>query len=155
MDQLRAADGQLEAQPRSFEPPSAALDAERLLRLALPAEATHDRPPTDTLSDDEGAVGTRLLLTDSHVRVWEFRLEPGESCPFHVHSLPYCFTNLTSNLTQALDECGRCVGEPAWQTQGQTRYVPSESLGAHAVQNVGTGTFLQFIVEFHRKVAQR
>jgi hypothetical protein len=34
-------------------------------------------------------VGTRLLLQNERLRVWEVRLEPGERAPFHRHVTPY------------------------------------------------------------------
>jgi hypothetical protein len=41
------------------------------------------------LAEPEQAVGTRVLLSNDRVRVWEVRLEPGERAPFHRHELPY------------------------------------------------------------------
>jgi hypothetical protein len=93
-------------------------------------------------------VGTKLLFQDDFVNIWEFRLAPQEQCHFHVHKLKYCFTNLSESVTQALDEDGKEVGSPNPQTKGQTVYVDKESLGSHAVLNVGSTTFLQFIAEF-------
>ena len=142
--------GKLDATPISDMRRHSLFGARQLLRLVLPTSpggvstAGHQ-------SKSEVAVGTRLLIDDLRVRIWEFRLEAGERCPFHTHQLPYCFTNLSSNLTQALDASGASVGEPAWQTRGRTIYVPPDSLGSHGVRNVGDSTFLQFIVEFKGK----
>jgi beta-alanine degradation protein BauB len=41
------------------------------------------------LSAPEDAVGTRLLLENDRLRIWEIRLEPGERAPFHRHVTPY------------------------------------------------------------------
>uniref|UniRef100_A0A7S4FA78 Uncharacterized protein n=1 Tax=Chrysotila carterae TaxID=13221 RepID=A0A7S4FA78_CHRCT len=93
-------------------------------------------------------VGTRLLLEDGAVRVWEFHLAPGEECSFHVHTLPYVFTNISDNsLTLALRRDGRPAGEPRLQRAGETVFVPAEQLGGHGVRNVGTGDFVQFVIE--------
>ncbi len=37
-------------------------------------------------------VGSRLLLENERVRVWEVRLGPGERVPFHIHDRPYLWT---------------------------------------------------------------
>jgi hypothetical protein len=37
-------------------------------------------------------VGTRLLLENDRVRVWEVRLEPGDRIPFHAHSTTHFWT---------------------------------------------------------------
>jgi hypothetical protein len=37
-----------------------------------------------------GNVGTRLVLENERVKVWEMLLEPGESSDLHQHTLDYC-----------------------------------------------------------------
>jgi oxalate decarboxylase/phosphoglucose isomerase-like protein (cupin superfamily) len=37
-------------------------------------------------------VGTSLWFENDRVRVWEVRLGPGESAPFHAHVRPYFWT---------------------------------------------------------------
>ena len=88
------------------------------------------------------------LLEDGRVRIWEFRLEPNDSCVYHRHTLPYVFVNLEASLTQALAEEGASVGDPAFQRPGQITFVSREHLGAHGVRNVGSDCFVQFVVEF-------
>ncbi len=118
---------------------------ERLLRLGV--RDGRGAPA----SSAGGAVGTRLLLSDETVNVWEFALAPGEECAFHTHRLPYFFTNLTASLTLALARDGTPVGAPTPQRAGQTTLVSRASLPAsHGVRNVGDARFLQFIVEFKR-----
>ena len=141
--------GQLDALPRSGVRLHWLFGARQLLRLKL--TPGYGNVSTVAREQKGGAgVGTRLLIDDLRVRIWEFRLEAGKRCPFHTHSTPYCFTNISSNLTQALDASGECVGEPAWQKRGRTVFVPRQHLGSHGVRNVGNSTFLQFIVEFKR-----
>jgi beta-alanine degradation protein BauB len=36
-------------------------------------------------------VGTRLLLENDRVRIWDLDLPPGERLPFHRHAVPYFF----------------------------------------------------------------
>ncbi len=46
-------------------------------------------------NDFNGNVGTKLLLEDDRVRVWEIRLAPGERLPPHRHVLDYFWTAVT------------------------------------------------------------
>jgi len=119
------------------------------LRLELrtpPSGTVLPRNPTTTSSSN---VGTTLLWDDDRVHIWEFRIAPGECCQYHTHHLEYCFTNLTQSTTQALNDKGEATeDEPNLQRVGQTVFVNMDSLGSHAVRNVGPSTFLQFIVEF-------
>jgi len=41
------------------------------------------------LEAPDDAVGTRLLLENDRLRVWEILLRPGERAPFHRHVMPY------------------------------------------------------------------
>ncbi|EKU23396.1 cupin 2 barrel domain-containing protein, partial [Nannochloropsis gaditana CCMP526] len=42
-------------------------------------------------ANEEAGVGTRLLHEDSHIKVWEMVLQPGELAPLHTHEYPYTF----------------------------------------------------------------
>jgi hypothetical protein len=124
-------------------------------RIHAKGQQTANEPMSSTdpfsrLSTVNSNVGTRLLWDDKWIHIWEFRIDPGERCPFHTHTLEYCFTNLSKSVTQALSESGEPMdGEfPKEQVAGQTIYLDRRSLGSHAVWNVGSTTFLQFIVEF-------
>ena len=41
-----------------------------------------------------GAVGDKILLENEHIRMWEVRLEPGQSIAFHIHYHPYLVVSL-------------------------------------------------------------
>ncbi len=121
------------------------------LRLTVPVSTNKSPPMSMSMSVEKikkTNIGTRLLLSDDVVNIWEFCIEPGERCAFHYHTLPYLFINLTKSLTQALDIEGRPSGKPSLQKVGQMTFVDERSLGSHGVRNVGEETFLQFVVEF-------
>ena len=40
---------------------------------------------------DNHEVGTRVLLENERVRIWDLDLAPGERVPFHCHATPYFF----------------------------------------------------------------
>ncbi|WP_326557931.1 hypothetical protein [Micromonospora sp. NBC_01796] len=44
-----------------------------------------------------GEIGQRVLLVNPRVRVWEVRLAPGESQPWHLHYNPYVVLNLETS----------------------------------------------------------
>jgi hypothetical protein len=121
------------------------LPSTAFLRLELRISDEH--PHTDKKSIKSN-VGTKLLFSNDMINIWEFRIEPGEKCHFHTHYFPYLFTNLSESSTQPLDKAGAADGEPFHQVKGQTIYIEAENLGSHAVLNVGSTTFLQFIVDF-------
>ena len=41
-----------------------------------------------------GEVGHRIVLENEHVRIWEVRLDPGETIAFHIHRHPYIVISL-------------------------------------------------------------
>jgi len=41
-----------------------------------------------------GEVGQRIVLENEFVRVWEIRLDPGETVDFHIHYHPYLVISL-------------------------------------------------------------
>lgn len=95
-------------------------------------------------------IGTKRLYRDNRVQIWEFRLQPGEACPYHDHTRAYFFLNLTASINQELNAAGDPVPNslPSNQVAGQCTYISRECCGSHAVRNVGETLFLQFIVEF-------
>ena len=125
------------------EPPSGAASQAALLRLAVcPSLTSAPSPPAS-----EVCVGTQLLLSDDMIQAWEFRLESGEACAYHIHTRPYIFINLAGSTTQAIGADGDDVGEPNLQQEGHCVFVPPNALGAHGVRNVGKESFLQFVIE--------
>ena len=131
------------------EMPAALSSTAALLRLVvcMPSKSS---PPAQAAPDDAVPVGTRLLLSDEAVNVWEFRLDRGEECVHHRHLLPYVFINLATSTTQALGPDGEEVGEANVQHAGHCVFVPAEALGEHGVRNVGEECFVQFVVELKR-----
>ena len=39
-------------------------------------------------------IGTRIVMENDYVRVWEVNLEPGETLDFHIHYHPYLVVSL-------------------------------------------------------------
>ena len=86
-----------------------------------------------------GEVGTSIVLENEHVRVWEVRLEPGETQAWHLHHHPYLVIAIepANNRMDFLDgdpprEMDETVGRVVYReagkvhmltNRGQTRYV--------------------------------
>ena len=105
---------------------------------------------TDSSHSATSPIGTTCLHSDKWVKIWEFRLQPGQACPYHTHTNAYAFLNLTASVNQELDPQGVEVPNtlPSRQGAGQSTFVPRQKCGSHAIRNVGDALFLQFIVEF-------
>jgi beta-alanine degradation protein BauB len=93
-------------------------------------------------------VGTRLLLADERMRVWEIRLAPGERLAFHRHVLDYFWTCVSGGAAISRDGEGNTKGR---------RYGVGETLalsfgeGAsmiHDLSNAGTADIVFTTVEF-------
>ena len=41
-----------------------------------------------------GQVGDKILFENEHIRMWEVRLEPGQTIDFHIHYHPYLVVSL-------------------------------------------------------------
>src|SRR3984885_15429697 len=41
-----------------------------------------------------GQVGDKILFENDHIRMWEVRLEPGQTIDFHIHYHPYLVVSL-------------------------------------------------------------
>jgi quercetin dioxygenase-like cupin family protein len=41
-----------------------------------------------------GEIGQKILLENEFIRMWEIRLEPGQTIDFHIHSHPYLVVSL-------------------------------------------------------------
>jgi len=122
-----------------------------LLTVNKPSRAKNSIQPEVAVDNNkhDAPIGTRLLLQDELVKIWEFSISPGDSCPYHRHQFPYLFLNLQVSVTQSLGPNGEPdATSPRMQQQDQVTFVPTQQLGAHGVLNVGDGLFQQFIVEF-------
>ena len=93
---------------------------------------------------DNHEIGTRLLLENEHVRIFEVRLAPGERGPFHIHDRPYFWTVVDAGRGLQRYADGSCA-ERDYRV-GDTKYLvhsPTDSL-IHDLENVGHTT-LRFV----------
>jgi beta-alanine degradation protein BauB len=96
-----------------------------------------------------GDVGTRVLLENERVRVWEVRLAPGEEGTVHRHALDHL-------LVQVAGDCIAVVPEP--DSEGPFReYLEADVVpgavvavargGVERARNVGKAPYVEVVVE--------
>ena len=90
-----------------------------------------------------GQVGTRVLLENDRVRIWELALAPGESSDWHHHTLDYITVGLTSSQMRREMEDG--TGDETNPTVGDVRYAGAHQ--PHVVTNIGTTPHRNILIE--------
>jgi beta-alanine degradation protein BauB len=101
---------------------------------------------THTISDD---VGTRLLFENDRVRVWDLRLEPGESTGLHRHTSDFLYIVIGDGTLQTTFADG--VREaPRQMHDGDVRFREVLDETVHAAVNVGAGPWRNIVVELKR-----
>jgi hypothetical protein len=96
-----------------------------------------------------GPIGTEVVFENDRVRVWEMRLEPGESSAVHRHELDYMLVLL---------EGDKIAAEPEPDTQGafdeylEADVVPGSVVylnrgGVETATNVGKEPYREIIIE--------
>ena len=84
-----------------------------------------------------GHVGTRLLVETDRMRIWETRLRPGERIAFHKHVLNYCWTALSFGVSRSHAENGT-VRERSYKPGDSAYYeYPAGDFRFHDLANVG------------------
>jgi hypothetical protein len=91
-----------------------------------------------------GEIGHRIVLENEYVRVWEVRLDPGETIDFHLHYHPYVVISLGG-------------GENEVETIFGNKFATDEPLGAtvfidemrpvHKLTNKASMPYLSRLVE--------
>ncbi len=98
-----------------------------------------------------GDIGTSLVFENDRVRVWELRLEPGESSDLHHHELDYLMVQIEGDNISArfeADSTGTFAG--ADELEGPVSpgmAIFAEAGGRETAINNGTRTFREIIVE--------
>ena len=115
-------------------------------------------PETDdaketTMADDRtyGDVGTRLLIDNHQVRVWEMTLEPGQKSALHRHEHDYVMVQISGDTVAAEfepDSGGTWAGHD--RIEGPVAAgtaIFAEAGSKEQAVNTGTETFREVIVE--------
>ena len=95
------------------------------------------------MANEMGDVGTEFLYENEHVKTWDLVLEPGQSSPWHHHSMNYLFiVTRTGTLKAEYDD-----GTSAVREYKLGEVVMGEKDSIHRVTNVGDEQYSNAIVE--------
>jgi predicted metal-dependent enzyme (double-stranded beta helix superfamily) len=96
------------------------------------------------LGSPDAAVGTRLLLENERLRVWEVRLGPGERAPFHRHVTPYFWSCVDAGTGRQRHGDGTVRVRRYRAGETEFWYHSPEEDRVHDLENVGA-TVLRFV----------
>ena len=91
-----------------------------------------------------GAVGDKILLENEHVRVWEVRLEPGQTIDFHIHYHPYLVISLGGGENEIETIFGKKI--PTDEPLGSVVFI-DEMRAVHRLTNKSKITYLSRLIE--------
>jgi hypothetical protein len=91
-----------------------------------------------------GPIGTELLLENELIRLWEVKLEPGETIDFHIHYHPYLVVSLGGgeNEIEVISGEKRMTNEPI----GSFVFI-NEMRAVHKLTNKSNVTYFSRLVE--------
>lgn len=107
-------------------------------------------PNANTVSNE---VGSTLLFENDRVRVWDLRLEPGESIGLHRHSLDYFYVVIGDGKLQGVDGQGRAQ-EAREMNDGEVHFREVGDDAIHEAINVGDKLWRNIVVELKEKQKQ-
>jgi len=89
-------------------------------------------------------IGDRILLENDLIRVWEVKLEPGETLGFHIHYHPYLVLSLSGGANEIETIAGRKIAtdEPA----GSYVFI-NDMREVHRLTNTSNVTYLSRLIE--------
>lgn len=96
-----------------------------------------------------GDVGTRLLLDNDRVRVWEVRLAPGDQGAVHHHELDHLLVQVAGDRIAVVPEPN---SQGPFRSYFEAEVVPGAVVevtrgGVEAARNVGSEPYVEIIVE--------
>lgn len=91
-----------------------------------------------------GPIGTKLLFENELIRLWEVKLEPGETIDFHIHYHPY----LVVSLGGGENEIEIITGETRKTNEPIGHFVfMNEMRAVHKLTNKSNVTYFSRLVE--------
>lgn len=91
-----------------------------------------------------GDIGHRIVLENEFVRIWEVKLEPGETIDFHLHYHPYVVISLGGGENEVETIFGET--RPTNEPLGHTIFM-NEMRPVHKLTNKSDVTYLSRLVE--------
>jgi quercetin dioxygenase-like cupin family protein len=89
-------------------------------------------------------IGDKILLENDLIRMWEVKLEPGETLGFHIHYHPYIVVSLSGGKNEIETISGKKIKteEPAG-----TYVFINEMREVHRLTNKSNVTYLSRLIE--------
>ena len=94
-------------------------------------------------------VGTRLLFENDRVRVWDLRLQPGESTGLHRHESDYLYVVIGGGTLQGKHADGSDKPLEA-MADGEVRFQEIEGEEIHEAVNRGDQPWRNIVVELKK-----
>jgi hypothetical protein len=91
-----------------------------------------------------GEIGHRIVFENEHVRIWEVRLEPGETIDFHIHHHPYIILSLGGGHCEIETIFGEKI--MTYEPLGNTVFM-NEARPVHRLTNRAAVTYLSRLIE--------
>jgi beta-alanine degradation protein BauB len=96
-----------------------------------------------------GDIGTKLLIEDGRVRVWEVRLAPGEQGDVHHHLLDHLLVQVAGDRIAVVPEAD---SEGPFREYLEADVVPGAVVpvrrgGVERARNVGVEDYLEIVIE--------
>jgi predicted metal-dependent enzyme (double-stranded beta helix superfamily) len=96
-----------------------------------------------------GDVGTKLLIEDERVRVWEVRLAPGEQGDVHCHRLDHLLVQVAGDRIAVVPEPD---SEGPFREYFEADVVPGAVVpvrrgGVERARNVGAEDYVEIVIE--------
>lgn len=95
-----------------------------------------------------GDVGSRLLLENERVRVWELTLEPGEESDLHEHTLDYVLVQVAGDRIAGVFEADSANHQGVVEAEvvpGSAMFLTRGNVAT--ARNIGSKPFQEIVVE--------
>jgi hypothetical protein len=91
-----------------------------------------------------GQVGDKILFENEHIRMWEVRLDPGQTIDFHIHRHPYLVVSLGGGDNEVETIFGNKI--PTHEPVGSWVYM-DQMRPVHRLTNKSSVEYLSRLIE--------
>lgn len=91
-----------------------------------------------------GQVGDEILFENEYIRMWEVRLEPGQTIAFHIHYHPYLVVSLGGGENEIETIFGQKI--PTQEPIGSFVFI-NEMRPVHRLTNKSSITYISRLIE--------
>ena len=102
------------------------------------------------VNDPIGNVGTKLLLEDDDVRIWEMKLEPGESSDLHHHEHNYYLAIFSGDIVAGVPPKDSGMDFFVGKVPAEGNTVPVPKGGTEWAVNIGKQTYHEILIELKK-----